>query len=96
VTLIADHNLFYMPSRDDQVYANGRDYSSGELSLLGDGNAYGNPLFISPAWGTDGNYKLQAGSPALNTGTSNGAPTDDLEHTARPQGAGYDKGSFEQ
>ena len=96
VTLIADYNLFYMPSRDDQVYANGRDYSSGELSLLGDGNAYGNPLFISPAWGTDGNYKLQAGSPALNTGTSNGAPTDDLEHTARPQGAGYDKGSFEQ
>jgi hypothetical protein len=96
VTLIADHNLFYMPSRDDQVYANGRDYLSGDLSLLGEGNAYGNPLFISPAWGTDGNYKLQAASPALNTGTSNGAPADDLEHTTRPQGAGIDKGAYEQ
>jgi len=96
VTLAADHNLFYMPSRDDQVYANGRDYLSGELSLLGEGNAYGNPLFINPAWGTDGNYKLQAGSPALNTGTSNGAPADDLEHKVRPQGAGIDKGAYEQ
>jgi len=96
VTLNADHNLFYMPTRDDQVYANGRDYSPGELTLLGEGNAYGDPLFINPAWGITGNYKHGPGSPALNTGTSNGAPTDDLEHTARPQGTGYDKGAYEQ
>jgi hypothetical protein len=96
VILSADHNLFYMPTRDDQVYANGRNYTYAELSMLGDGNTYGDPLFLSPAWGTTGNYKLGAGSPGLNTGTSSGAPSDDLEHTARPQGAGYDKGAFEQ
>lgn len=96
VTLSADHNLFYMPTRDDQVYANGRNYSSAELSILGEGNDYGDPLFIYPAWGIAGNYKLGSGSPALNTGTSNGAPSDDLEHTARPQGADYDKGAYEQ
>lgn len=96
VTLTADHNLFYMPTREDQVYANGRNYNYVELSQLGEGNVYGNPLFIGPAWGTTGNYKLQAGSPGIDTGTSNGAPADDLEHTTRPQGSGYDKGAYER
>lgn len=96
VTLTMDHNLFYMPSRDDQIYTNGRTYNYSELSLLGAGNIYGDPLFIGPSWGTTGNYKLGALSPAVDAGTSTGAPSDDLEHTTRPKSNGYDIGAYEQ
>ncbi|MBN2135373.1 MAG: carboxypeptidase regulatory-like domain-containing protein [Acidobacteria bacterium] len=96
VTLTADHNIFYSPYREDQVYANGRIYTLDELELLGVGNICKNPLFIHPAWGMDGNFKLQATSPAIDSGTSQGAPTDDLECTPRPQGTEYDKGAYEQ
>lgn len=96
VDLTADHNLFYMPGRDDQIFANGRTYGINELTQLGAGNVFANPLFISAAWGAVGNYKVFTGSPAIDTGTSNGAPSDDLEHTSRPQGVDYDKGSYEQ
>ena len=49
-------------------------------------------LFVNPA-GND--YHLKAGSPAINAGTSTNAPTQDLEGTPRPVGAGIDIGAFE-
>jgi hypothetical protein len=67
------------------------------------------PLFVNPGhwddngtpdWSWDdvwipGNYRLQPGSPAIDAGTSEGAPATDLEGTQRPQGAGFDIGAYE-
>jgi len=38
---------------------------------------------------------LKAGSPAIDAGTSDSAPSDDLDDVPRPQGAGYDVGAYE-
>jgi len=67
------------------------------------------PLFRRPGhWddaGTPGNpdddfwipgdYRLQPGSPAIDAGTSEGAPTTDIEGHGRPCGAGVDIGAYE-
>ena len=44
---------------------------------------------------TAGVYPLQAGSPAIDTGTNAGCPPTDELGTARPQGAACDIGAFE-
>jgi len=98
VNLTAEYNIFYMPTRNDQVYANGRTYIRKDLDngILGEGNIYGNPEFIKPAWGKTGDYHVKQSSPAVDTGTSENAPPDDLDHKKRPQGNGYDKGAYEK
>jgi len=53
----------------------------------------GNPLYASPA---TGDFHLQVGSPAIDTGTALQAPAFDFANSARPQGAGYDMGVYEQ
>jgi len=53
----------------------------------------GNPLYVSPA---TGDFHLQTGSPAIDTGSASQAPTFDFANAARPQGAGYDMGVYEQ
>jgi hypothetical protein len=47
----------------------------------GAGNISGNPLFVD---GAGGNYRLQAGSPCLDSGFDVGAPTNDLFGVIRP------------
>ena len=42
-----------------------------------------------------GDYHLQPGSPAIDRGSTAGAPTKDYDGVARPQGAGIDIGAFE-
>lgn len=96
VNLTCDHNLLYRPGDPEQVYANGRTYTAAQLSLLGAGNISANPLFVRPAWGTTGDYHLQAGSLAIGAGTSVGAPDIDLEYNPRPGPAGYDMGAYER
>ncbi len=95
-TLIAEHNLFYMP-RTDFVLSHGEKiYTSSNINQLGSGNIYGDPLFISPAWGTEGDYHLNSGSAAIDAGTSTGAPSIDLDGKTRPQGNGIDIGAYER
>jgi hypothetical protein len=50
--------------------------------------------FVGSA-GTDMLLKLTAGSAAIDAGTATGAPTEDFEGDARPQGAGVDIGADE-
>jgi len=38
---------------------------------------------------------LKAGSPAIDAGTSSGAPSVDFDGVSRPQGSGYDVGAYE-
>ncbi|MEM7194138.1 MAG: choice-of-anchor Q domain-containing protein [Pseudomonadota bacterium] len=56
----------------------------------GTGVIHSDPLFVG---GSD--YRLSAGSPAINSGTSSGAPSADLLGIARPFGAGFDMGVYE-
>lgn len=42
-----------------------------------------------------GDYSITSSSPAINTGSSSGAPGTDFFGTTRPQGAGYDIGAVE-
>ncbi len=75
----------------------------------GEGNLNCDPLFIQPGhWddnGThndtgddtwiEGDFHLQPGSPCIDVGTSEGAPTTDIEGNGRPYGDGVDMGAYE-
>ena len=65
-------------------------YSDIEGGWPGIGNINADPLFMG-----NGNYHLSAGSPCIDAGTADGAPAYDIDGDARPQGAGYDIGSYE-
>lgn len=55
-------------------------------------NIAGDPLFTDAA-GSD--FSLLAGSPAIDAGTSEGAPDIDILGVTRPQGTGVDIGAYE-
>ncbi|HAK94949.1 MAG TPA: hypothetical protein DCM87_08080, partial [Planctomycetes bacterium] len=81
----------------------------GDTLWPGEGNINTDALFVQPGhWddnGTpddtsddiwiEGNYHLQPGSPCIDAGTSEGAPTTDIEGNGRPCGAGVDVGAYE-
>lgn len=92
-TLVADHNLFYMPASATVLIHGNNTYDSTNIGTLGTGNLYGDPLFVRPAWGSPGDYHLQAGSPAINAGTSQDAPTVDLDNA--PRDSRPDIGAYE-
>jgi len=91
------YNLFYSPN-DGRLLIQGdtTTYSSDEVTQIGQGNIYGNPLFNAVAWGTIGDYHLGASSPAINAGDSSSAPSIDLDNITRPQGDNVDIGCYEQ
>ncbi len=92
-TLVADHNLFYLPQNETVLTHGSNAYTCGNIASLGAGNLCGDPLFIRPAWGQTGDYHLQSGSPAINAGIADGAPTVDLEN--RPRDTQPDIGAYE-
>jgi hypothetical protein len=71
------------------------------------GNISQNPMFIMNGWddnGTEnpfddvwvgGDYHLQPDSLCIDSGTSQNAPSEDIEGEFRPQGFGYDMGAYE-
>ena len=52
-------------------------------------------LFVNPAADASGNYHLLATAGAINTGTNQLAPMDDLDGLLRPVGAQVDIGAYE-
>jgi len=92
-TLVADHNLFYLPQNDRVLIHGDQVYTAANISDLGPGNLYGDPLFVRPAWGEEGDYHLRQGSPAIDAGTTEGAPSQDLE--GHPRDDRPDMGAYE-
>jgi hypothetical protein len=82
------------------VVANNLVYGSKSAITLAKGSATGtitaDPQFVNyqPA-GTTGNYRLKSTSPAINKGTPNWAPRNDMDFHARPRGAAHDIGAYE-
>jgi len=94
-SITLEHNLFYAPNSAFVLTHGDSIYTSTTITQLGTNNIYADPLFVRPAWGTDGDYHLQSQSPAIDAGTSSGAPSNDLEGKPRPQGKGVDIGAYE-
>jgi hypothetical protein len=76
------NNLFYN-------YGNGPSWSTNSINGL-------DPKFINPS--TDlsvADFRLQSGSPAVDTGAAIGLVKQDINGVPRPQGTAYDMGAYE-
>ncbi len=94
--LTMEYCLFYMPESNSVLERGSQSYDSSQVGNIGPGNIYGNPRFTLTGFGSDGNYHLLSGSPAIDAGTHAGAPTIDLDGVGRPQGGGFDMGAYER
>lgn len=96
VNLTFDHNLLFFPqnpSGDPILFFGNQSFTCQTVSQLGAGNFCADPKFRSPAWGTSGDYHLQASSPAINAGVSTAAPASDLDGLGRDSNP--DLGAYE-
>jgi parallel beta-helix repeat protein len=57
-------------------------------------NINANPQFVNYTGDSHGDYRLKSGSPALRSGTTEGAPADDIEDRSR-SGSGIDIGAYQ-
>ena len=91
------HNLFHN-IKVDFVGSGGNnlgvDLAFWELvAVNATDNLEGAPLLVDPVTSRD--FHLQAGSPAIDAGTNEYAPSDDLDGVARPVGETVDIGPYE-
>jgi len=78
--------------RNNIVYNNGRSIWNQSSSTTVDHNLTTDPLFVDPATNS---FTVQAGSLAIDTGTTLSEVLTDYMKVPRPQGSGYDIGAFE-
>lgn len=80
--------------RNNIIHANGAGIvdHGGTAAPLSDHNLMTNPSFVNAS---TGDFRLQAGSAALNAGVAIASVTDDFARTPRPQQGAYDIGAFE-
>ncbi len=76
----------------DEINETAVSFSCLSMKTAGAGNITGSPLFVNP-WAD--NFRLRAGSPAIDAGTATGAPSRDELGRSRPQGGGIDMGAYE-
>jgi hypothetical protein len=81
------------------VFANNILYqNAGDFQLIGvsdTGTLHVDPLFVNYRPDGGGDYHLASNSPAINAGTTQGAPANDFDGGSRPVGSGYDIGPYE-
>ena len=87
--LIRQQNIYVGSGSTGAIIRNnicytGTAYQNNGVSTTQDHNLFGtNPLFVNAA---ANDFQLQSGSPAIDAGTSLGAPTTDMDGVSRPQG----------
>jgi hypothetical protein len=69
------------------------DHNMFDTTCIGSDCVLGDPQFVNPA---SHDFHLKGISTAIDRGSSIGAPSVDFDGNARPQGAGYDIGAYEQ
>ncbi|HUI91915.1 MAG TPA: right-handed parallel beta-helix repeat-containing protein [Chitinivibrionales bacterium] len=85
--LTVDYNIFWSASGTP---------SSSLIGKTGSHDKKADPRFANPSLDpVTANFHLQAGSPAIDSGTSANAPSVDFDGNARPAGAGIDIGAYE-
>ena len=89
VSCIGSSNI----TSNNLVYGNGRGISLRTGTATGTITA--DPQFVNYRPDGNGNYRLQRGSPAVNTGTANAAPSYDIDNDARSNGGVPDIGAYE-
>ncbi|MFA6435488.1 MAG: choice-of-anchor Q domain-containing protein, partial [Elusimicrobiales bacterium] len=97
------YGIIEMHDLGANLYSNNIVYGHTNLNIaLKNGNAAQNTLIVAPSTvfvnyqvNGSGDYHLKAASPAIDAGTSQGAPADDYDGVARPQGSAFDIGAYE-
>ncbi|MCP4711916.1 MAG: BACON domain-containing protein, partial [Planctomycetes bacterium] len=77
--LTVDHNLIH-------------GYRGYGDEIKGTDFVEGDPLFVNAS---SADFHLKENSPAIDTGSSTNAPSDDYDGNSRPRGSGYDIGAYE-
>lgn len=84
---VVKNNIVYLSSNADIV-----DHGSGTIFATNWTTSSGNPNFVNV--GTS-DFHLQAGSGAIDAGTTIATITSDKDGVARPKGSAYDRGAYE-
>lgn len=92
-TLVIENTLFYFPQNEYILDHGGKTYTCLDISHLGTGNFCGDPRFVHPAWGTEGDYHLQRESSAIDGGSLEAGLAVDLDGI--PRDARPDLGAYE-
>jgi hypothetical protein len=87
---VGTHNIFL----SNLIYQTAVDYAL-ESNTKPPTAINADPLFVNWAPAGTGDYHLRSGSPAIDAGTSLGAPPDDFDGVPRPQGKAVDCGAYE-
>ncbi|MGQ0484793.1 MAG: choice-of-anchor Q domain-containing protein [Hyphomicrobiales bacterium] len=76
---------------DYNIYWNGTSVVKGPHDISAD------PQFVNATVvAADADFRLKAGSPAINSGTTKLAPPEDIDRSPRPYGGRIDRGSYER
>jgi hypothetical protein len=83
----------YNVYRNNLSFGNRYDALNITGSSVQSGTVIAEPLYVDA--GAD-DFRVQSGSQAVDSGTSERAPASDIAGTSRAQGAGFDRGAYER
>lgn len=90
-TLVLQNILFFFPQCEVILTHGEKQYTCSEIGSFGPGNACGNPQFVQPAWGSEGEYHLRQGSPAIDAGEAGlGVDLEGKARDSRPDLGAYE------
>ncbi len=106
VSLSEDHNIFYRPQTteglivmhgpiDGPLRYSGQEINTGTWAADRGSGVGAGTWAIEPLYNGTGDYRPTSNSPAIDSGTVEDAPIDDIEAFDRPAGNAVDRGAFE-